>query len=432
LDTISVSKAIAGKLSLIEETTIQEQKSAVRPNGKTVSPHPSPPSRNGRALTVVQQSALNNTEKRTSISASRLFKTLLSVSPKTKAKAVVTSELVPELSLSRRQASLSEHAFSNENDLSVVREQNKTVLYLAYGSNLCYETFQGRRGIKPLAQLNVVVPELRMTFDLPGVPYSEPCFANSARRDTNVAGQHTKEKQLGSEYHKDRWKKGMVGVVYEVTPSDYAHIIATEGGGSAYQDILVTCYPVSSEDEVPLEPKVGAFKSHTLFAPPVLPPTPGQPTNGRFQRPDPSYAQASARYLKLITDGAEEHNIPKEYKDYLYSLRPYTITTQGQRLGQFVLTAFWTPFILLVFALNGIFRDDKGRAPKWLVMLSNAIFSSVWTSYDDIFKPIFGDGERTLKDGGGEDEGMESKSLLKRIIKRKDEEWAGDEKLAGL
>ena len=126
----------------------------------------------------------------------------------------------------------------------------QTFLYLAYGSNLCDETFLGKRGIKLLSATNVVVPELRMTFDLPGIPYTEPCFANSARRETK--GQRacsvTSEKAplIGSalstaaEYNKDKWKKGLVGVVYQVTASDYAHIIATEGGGSSYQDVPVS------------------------------------------------------------------------------------------------------------------------------------------------------------------------------------------------
>jgi hypothetical protein len=275
--------------------------------------------------------------------------------------------------------------------------------------------------------MNVVVPELRMTFDLPGIPYAEPCFANSALRDTSGGGRKQKEVQPEG-YHKDRWKKGMVGVVYEVTPSDYAHIIATEGGGSSYKDILVTCYPVSSEGEVPEVPTTEAFKSHTLFAPAVQAPKPGEPPAvGRFQRPDPGYAQASARYLKLLTDGADEHNIPQEYKDYLHGLRSYTITTQGQRLGQFVLLSFWAPFILLMFALNRLYQDDKGRSPKWLAFLSNAIFTSVWTSYDNVFKPIFGDGERTQKKKS-EDNDVTPTSPLRRGVSRTDEEWVCVEK----
>ena len=58
----------------------------------------------------------------------------------------------------------------------------KTVLYLAYGSNLSAETFKGNRGIRPLSAVNVHVPSLNLTFDLAGIPYIEPCFANTQYR----------------------------------------------------------------------------------------------------------------------------------------------------------------------------------------------------------------------------------------------------------
>jgi hypothetical protein len=239
--------------------------------------------------------------------------------------------------------------------------------------------------------MNVVVPDLRMTFDLPGIAYAEPCFANSARRDPTKPPPDSK-------YNKDKWKKGMVGVVYEVTPSDYAHIIATEGGGASYQDILVSCHPLEDGvDLVPEFPDTPAFKAHTLFAPALLPSAPGKQgsVGGRFQRPDPSYAQASARYLKLITDGADEHKMPKEYKDYLHDLQPYTITSQKQLLGQFIFMSLWAPFILLIFAIGKMVQDKKGRAPKWYAELIQGMFSNAWRSYDNFFKPLFGDGERT-------------------------------------
>lgn len=58
----------------------------------------------------------------------------------------------------------------------------ETVLYLGHDSNMSAETFMGVRRTRPLFQVNVSVPALRLTFDLPGVPYREPCFANVAFR----------------------------------------------------------------------------------------------------------------------------------------------------------------------------------------------------------------------------------------------------------
>ena len=285
-----------------------------------------------------------------------------------------------------------------------------TVLYLAYGSNLCARTFQGSRGIRPLSQINVVVPELVMTFDLAGLPYIEPCFANTKYRHPSPPPPSTSEKspllpQKKPRYHKDRWKKGLVGVVYEVTKEDYAHLIATEGGGASYQDVLVDCYELpQNEETVPEFPTSPPFRAHTLYSP-ILPP--GEPPEkaGRFSRPDPAYAQASARYLKLITDGADEHALPGEYKDYLHQLRPYTMTTQKQKLGGWIFSMIWLPIIAAMFRLNGVFGDEDGKAPAWLVALTGMVFRGMWISYDKVLFRLFGDGERTIYED--KDEGQD-------------------------
>lgn len=308
--------------------------------------------------------------------------------------ALSTYSTPPETSLERRELSLS----------TTSDKKAETFLYLAYGSNLCNETFRGKRGIKPISQINVQIPELRLTFDLPGIAYSEPCFANTARRDPetdvprNNATSGEKDSSGATDYHKNRWHKGLIGVVYEVTAADYAHIIATEGGGASYQDILVDCYPFEHSDPtkpVPVHPVTKPFKAHTLFAPAVPPGAQPPKEGGRLQRPDTSYAQASARYLKLITDGAAECRLPYEYQDYLNDIRPYTITSNKQQLGQFVFLTLWLPFIVLIFSLNAKFCDEGGRSPPWLRILSESIFRACWRTYDGFYKPLFGDGERT-------------------------------------
>ncbi|KAK5739417.1 hypothetical protein LTR17_005322 [Elasticomyces elasticus] len=299
-----------------------------------------------------------------------------------------------------------------------------TVLYLAYGSNLCKETFRGKRGIKPLSQVNVQVPSLRMTFDLPGIPYAEPCFANSGSRDAQKDRPHSPSEtttynektpllradEEKEPYHKDDWHKGLVGVVYEVTAEDYAHIIATEGGGAAYHDVLVDCHPFATADPkvpVPQNPTLPAFKAHTLFAP-AAPPGKAPEHGGRFQREDPAYAQPSARYLKLITDGATELDLPYEYQDYLHRIRPYTITSGKQRVGQYVFMTVWLPVISFIFGMGGMFQDENGKLPAWMVELSGAIFKGVWASYDSFFEPMFGDGERSIPDGGDDVAGSDA------------------------
>jgi hypothetical protein len=272
-------------------------------------------------------------------------------------------------------------------------DKQSTILYLAYGSNLSAETFKGNRGIKPVSAVNVHVPSLDLTFDLPGIPYKEPCFANTRYR---------RSPPYSDDYHKDRWHKGLIGVVYEVTPEDYRTIIATEGGGASYQDVIVPCYVIPpGTKQLDPDPIGTPFEAHTLFAPA------NRKEGGRgISRPDPSYAQASARYLKLITDGAEEHELPEEYISYLYNIRPYTITTVRQRIGQVLFLGFWVPFVLLLFGLARTNADKDGKIPKWLVKLQGSLFEHMWASYDNVYKKAFGDGERTMTDGHDEEAGV--------------------------
>ena len=387
---------------------------------------------------------------------------------------------VPTVTDEKLNQSWSDHALHLESSalaadaLAEIKHRKETILYLAYGSNLCHKTFQGRRGIRPLAQVNVVVPELKLTFDLPGIPYSEPCFANTARRDPSespseslsepppesmpespdVAPSKTNSHLSASEkdpllpmngapnshkpkrdYHKDRWHKGLVGVVYEVTPMDYAHIIATEGGGSSYTDILVTCFVLPPSSTVPAHPDGKSFRAHTLFSPASKKPrnapanfsglqpyevdpastsannnqdttntstnqTPVPPTpKSRLHRPDTSYAQPSARYLGLLTTGAAEHSLPAEYRSYLQQIRPYRKTTRPQLVGAFIFMAIWGPVVASLFAMIALFQNEKGRSPPWLTRYSAAVFGAVWKSYDVAFRPVFGEGERTVEDG---------------------------------
>ena len=331
-------------------------------------------------------------------------------------KGCASRSRLPVVSGARRQRSLQETAFDvdtlvkEESAKSQDDAQTDTVLYLAYGSNLCAETFRGKRGIKPLSEVNILAPNLLLTFDLPGIPYVEPCFANVLQKnhpkEEQVVPPQNEERQplLGAEkhpsYRKEEWKKGLVGVVYEVTRKDYATIIATEGGGNSYQDILVDCYALTDTPTVPDTPNTPVFKAHTLCAPTSSAEKKGRSSSSsssgiRLERPDPSYAQPSARYLNLLTTGADEHDLPSEYRAYLHRLRPFTITQIRQRVGRFVFIALWGPALMTVLAGHRVFADQNGRSPRWFAKVGEVLFTAVWTSYDVMFKRIFGDGERT-------------------------------------
>lgn len=353
----------------------------------------------------------------------------------------------------------------------------KSVLYLAYGSNLCAKTFLGTRGIRPLSQVNVSAPSLRLVFDLPGLPYAEPCFANTAPRKLprlpnppkmppdlprppidppsrvqDIQKQQPRVSVSVSVPGDPVWDKGLIGVVYEVTPEDFARIVATEGGGASYADIMVPCLPIPPRMGVPEKPGwppelPKMFLAHTLYAPRL--PGGGTPPPGKgdgdgdgedegegdggddgkwkiplpawmkrwaarlvtpVRRPEQDYAQPSARYLKLIRDGAREHELPDEYQRYLAELKPYSITRPLQAVGLVLfLLLFGLPFLFA--GLGGrVFADERGRVPRWLAVYMAVLINVVWMTYDGVFKPVFGDGERT------EEEGRESRRVRKGSI----------------
>ena len=291
-------------------------------------------------------------------------------------------------------------------------ESPDTVLYLAYGSNLSAETFLGMRKIRPLSQVNVSVRILRLTLDLPGVPYREPCFANVGFRELPekpTIPDPTKPKlpPLDPSDPGYEWDGHLMGVVYEVTKKDWRTIMRTEGAGSSYKEIVVPCIPIKPKIAVPETPGFPSlpkpFFARTLYASYMPDGGHDDPrkctwwyrlTQGR-QRPNPGYAQASARYLKLLKDGAREHELPDVYQKYLASLEPYMLTHRRQKIGQVLFLGAWAPLLIIFLTMTGLMADETGKLPGWLAGGVTAMFNLMWISYDSVYSKIFGDGERT-------------------------------------
>ncbi|KAI0008552.1 hypothetical protein F4779DRAFT_438281 [Xylariaceae sp. FL0662B] len=332
-----------------------------------------------------------------------------------------------------------------------------TVLYLAYGSNLSAETFLGWRGIRPLSQINVSAPAFDLAFDLPGLPYMEPCFANTTPRKLPIpipkppkipgdgtpglpqpppspplsSGSSSGNSEASPPSSTPKWTKGLYGVVYEVTPDDYATIIKTERGLSQYQDVLTPCVAlppppslhVPEKPPTPPELPPRPFLAHTLYAP-RPPPPPHEGDGDRrwwwqrllypVRRPDPTYAQPSPRYLRQIRDGAREHGLPAEYRAYLAGLRGYEATTRRQAAGRLLVGVVFLPLVAVLVLLDRLL----GEGPRWLAVARLVFANLLWIVYDAVLRPIFGDGERTMaEDDGGDESGNEG--ARRRAIKER-------------
>ena len=204
--------------------------------------------------------------------------------------------------------------------------------YLAYGSNLSAKTFRGRRGIRPLAQTNVIVPSLELTFDLPGIPYWEPCFANVRwREDSNPSTVKS--------------RPAVIGTAYLVTPKDWARIMATEGGGLSYKEVVVECRRIpgsheatSGDDNFIGEAKssVEADEGEIILASTLL-----APDSKRRSTP----MQPSARYINIIRTGARGKSA---YSSHVFDIPPYSLMRAHLRLPQ--KTTYLLPTLLIWMA----------------------------------------------------------------------------------
>ncbi|UKZ45836.1 hypothetical protein TrVGV298_000029 [Trichoderma virens] len=115
---------------------------------------------------------------------------------------------------------------SLSNNLNRSPKPQDHVWYFAYGSNLSSEIFRAHRGIQPLEAIPVRLPGWSLTFDIYGVPYQEPAFLS-----ISVAVASTGKNSNGVAL------PDVHGTAYLVDRKAYYSIIASEGGGTAYEEI---------------------------------------------------------------------------------------------------------------------------------------------------------------------------------------------------
>ncbi|KAG0281309.1 hypothetical protein BGZ97_009287, partial [Linnemannia gamsii] len=120
--------------------------------------------------------------------------------------------------------------------------EEETIWYLAYGSNMDPKVFTESRKITPLETIRVRVPDYWLSFDLGGIPFSEPCFASVLKRDPER--MHEKEYAMfvhahcrfGQAFVWEDEKEGgegaypmeLHGVVYRITLRDWELIVHSE------------------------------------------------------------------------------------------------------------------------------------------------------------------------------------------------------------
>ncbi len=159
--------------------------------------------------------------------------------------------------------------------------------YFAYGSNMQSATLRGRRGIEYRRAVPVRAPGWRLVLDKPPLFPVGESFANIVRED-------------GAE---------VLGVAFEVTGDDLAHIDLTEGvlvGNYARVEIAVAALMTASDGA----PERAFTLTSDRRAPELRP---------------------SRRYMDLLVEGALEHGLPE---DWLAFLRGIPTGVESELAGQ--------------------------------------------------------------------------------------------------
>lgn len=161
------------------------------------------------------------------------------------------------------------------------------VWYFAYGSNMQSATFRGRRGIPYRRALAARVPGWRLVFDKPGLLQEGHGYANIV---PDAAAS-------------------VLGVLYEITAADLAHVELTEGVMIGnYRRVRVATEPLIAMTDPPVTACSLASDRH-----------------------DPS-RRPSTRYLARLIEGALEHGLPPEYVAYLRTVPAVAPSPETERM----------------------------------------------------------------------------------------------------
>ena len=189
-------------------------------------------------------------------------------------------------------------------------------IYFAYGSNVNTKTMTGVRGIRPSAAYPAVLPDYKLVFTVPGLPYVEPGFASVTR-----VGPGDDRDAAGSKYERE-----VHGVAYTVTEDEWAYIMRTETSYLAREVTLTRCADGA------------AVAATTLVYPDV--------DVGSELLP-------SERYLGLLREGAVEWNLDEGWRRYQNeTLAPYDPSAGSRAMGGAVAAASFVPLATLAVPLG--------------------------------------------------------------------------------
>ncbi|KAJ5603915.1 hypothetical protein N7537_006871 [Penicillium hordei] len=261
------------------------------------------------------------------------------------------------------------------------------VWYFGYGSNM-KSSVMINRGITPLSIKVGVVPTHFLTFDIFGIPYTEPSFASIA-----LLPSKSETDEVAKVYTLSTTDTSPIppvhGVLYQLRREDYLRLVLSEGSGVGYDEITVEAYILKTQSDGTKRTKEQPIMAQTLKAK-----YPRRPNSG-----------PSRRYMGLILEGCKEHNIPVSYQKYLESLPVYGADSVKkswfQTMGALLFLFFWRRVIQVLARTTKIVVDDSGHCPPWLGQVIVMVYHFMWFWHDHVHSRIWGMGHGDLINYGG-------------------------------
>ncbi|KAK4068257.1 uncharacterized protein Triagg1_7500 [Trichoderma aggressivum f. europaeum] len=126
----------------------------------------------------------------------------------------------------------------------IAAQEEEHIWYLGYGSNMKASTMKDRK-ITPLATRIVNVPTHHVTFDVFGIPYSEPCYASIEEFPNGGTGK----RQL---LHGDTQipVPSLCGIAHLLTAVEFHQLLVTEGSGVVYDIVKLQAYQLDEAHNV--------------------------------------------------------------------------------------------------------------------------------------------------------------------------------------
>ncbi|GAA5872265.1 hypothetical protein JCM8547_004797 [Rhodosporidiobolus lusitaniae] len=224
-------------------------------------------------------------------------------------------------------------------------------------------------GAHPISSSTARIRDAWLTFDLPGVPFLEPVYANALVKGVNDEGEwysgfgeknEQQDERETEAYKRFVWERScpgvpfegalppnLEGIVYELSQADYNLVLSRAQASFPSSPLnpaaLVPVRCIKFKDGDDSKPS-GEVTADLLVAMPKSRPAGLQPTQ---------------QYLGLVVRGAFLSALSLPYLNYLTLLRPYVPSTPEKRLTRSLFRLLLVPSFL-IFHL-----PSKALGPWW-------------------------------------------------------------------